>query len=120
MCNLRGGILFSANSHLCPGGPGWGKAHHAMLRRHWHMMRFGFLIICFSGVGCGGCDQPRMADVPASTQNLKVISAAYLEATKQLDRPPQDVNELTPYLKKHGDPAAILRSPDDGQEYVIL
>jgi hypothetical protein len=43
-----------------------------------------------------------------------------LKATNELSRPPQNLEELMPYLKAAGDPAKILRSPDDGQEYKIL
>jgi len=59
-------------------------------------------------------------ELPASIQNLKRIGSAYLEATNQLGRPPNNAGELTPHLKRYGDPATILRSPADGQDYVIL
>jgi len=48
------------------------------------------------------------------------IRSAYLRATKALGRPPQDKNDLIPYLKRGGDPAVFLRSPDDGEDYMIL
>ncbi len=78
----------------------------------------GFLLACFGIAGCGG--EPQSKDIPGSYQNLKSISAAYLEATKSLDRPPKDLDELMPYLKKQGDPETLLRSPNDGENYQIL
>jgi len=58
--------------------------------------------------------------MPGSTQNLRQIGAAYVKALDKLERPPNNVEELKPFLKEFGDPATILRSPDDGQDYKIL
>jgi hypothetical protein len=83
------------------------------------MIRFAWLLVLLAGVGCntGG---PVVGTAPPSYQNLKIISVVYLEATRSLNRPPERLEELTPFLKKRGDPAVLLRSPDDGQDYKIV
>lgn len=73
---------------------------------------FGLLML----VGC----QPPVREVPAVYQNLKAISTAYLTATDDLGHPPRNMEELTPFLKRAGDPEKMLRSPNDGEPYVIL
>jgi len=52
--------------------------------------------------------------------NLSKIQRAYDLAVKSLGRPPARVEELRPFLKDAGDPDQILRSPRDGQPYVVL
>jgi hypothetical protein len=54
------------------------------------------------------------------TENLSTISLAYNRATDKLGRAPKDLDELKPFFKDLGDPDTILRSPHDGQPYVIL
>lgn len=67
-------------------------------------------------LGCSSA--PVEKEVDPTVLNFKRISQAYREATNSLERPPQNVDELLPYLK--GERAEILRSPNDGQEYTIL
>ena len=81
------------------------------------------VLASLAGVGCGGSptDVPAK-QAPVSYQNLKIIQKAYLAATQELGHPPQNAGEIMPYLrtKNEGDKAALLRSPDDGEEYKIL
>jgi hypothetical protein len=44
---------------------------------------------------------------------------AYRQAMTALGRPPRNAEEIRPYLAKLGDPANLLRSPSDGEDYVI-
>lgn len=72
-----------------------------------------------------GCGSKAPVDVSSnqSAQNLLHIWAAYSQASNQLGRPPQSAAELTPFLKNVAgdvDPASILRSPDDNEDYVIV
>jgi hypothetical protein len=53
-------------------------------------------------------------------QNLNQIGTAYDKATEKLGHPPQNLEQLKPFLKPYGDPETILRSPHDGLPYVIL
>jgi len=68
--------------------------------------------------GCGSETVEKQRD--RSADNLKLISRAYIDETKDLERPPSNLEELTPSLKKLGEPAEILQSPHDGQDYTIL
>src|SRR5262249_53521491 len=63
---------------------------------------------------------PEEKEVPAAHQNLRFISAAYFRATIKLDRPPRTLEELRPFLKEQTESADVLRSPNDGENYVIL
>src|SRR5688500_1657546 len=79
--------------------------------------RIAFGLLLLSPCGCGS--RPTVQAVPESHQNLRNISFAYAQATDSLGRGPLNKEELKPFLKKMGDPAEILRSPVDGQEFVI-
>jgi hypothetical protein len=79
----------------------------------------GIFLACLCALGCGSSATHELRPEP-SLERLKIISRAYIEATRDLEHPPQNVGELMPYLKGGEDPATILRSPNDGQEYTIL
>jgi hypothetical protein len=66
-----------------------------------------------------GCRSTTSKAVPESSRNLRCIRDAYLKATEKLERPPANLQELMPFLKEEGEPDQILRSPEDGQDYVI-
>jgi hypothetical protein len=68
----------------------------------------------------GGCSS-RTADRPfdPSEERLLELGNAYVNATNRLGRPPRDFKELEPSLQP-GAPADILRSPHDGEPYVIF
>jgi hypothetical protein len=53
----------------------------------------------------------------AETENLTKILAAYDQATRQLGRPPANLEEFKPFLTPYGNADEILRSPHDGQPY---
>lgn len=72
--------------------------------------------------GCGG-EAPVVVEDDKSAQYLQQIGAAYSQATAKLGRPPQNANELSEIIKSNpgsADPATILRSPDDNEDYVIV
>jgi hypothetical protein len=75
-------------------------------------------LACFFTAGCSRTTLPAVKQ--QDTGNLTTIGLAYNRATDKLGRPPKDLEELKPHLKDLGDPEAILRSPHDGQPYVIL
>jgi hypothetical protein len=77
-----------------------------------------FFLLCAALAGCARATLPVVKQ--QDTSNLTTISLAYNRATDKLGRPPKDLDELKPHLKELGDPDAILRSPHDGQPYVIL
>ncbi len=80
----------------------------------------GFILACLAAAGCGSSGDVSVHQVTGSYQNLMAIGRAYFQATNRLDRPPLRTDDLMPELKKQGDPAILLRSPDDGQDYKIL
>jgi hypothetical protein len=77
-----------------------------------------YLLACAALAGCARAPLPAVKQ--EDTANLSTIGLAYNRATDKLGRPPKDLEELKPFLKELGDPEAILRSPHDGQPYVIL
>jgi len=80
-----------------------------------------WLLMCLGGLGCGSSEAPPVVAAGGESYlHLRTIKSAYANATKALNRPPQNLDELMPFLKKAGDPAKTLRSPDDGEEYKIL
>jgi hypothetical protein len=52
--------------------------------------------------------------------HLQSINGAYVKTTQKLGRPPKDAQEIRPALQEIGDPDQLLRSPSDGQEFVII
>lgn len=66
-----------------------------------------------------GCSGAVVNHGSKEEQNLRYIGRAYVQFTNKEGRPPADVEEIKPYLKEFGEPDTILRSPVDGQSYVI-
>jgi hypothetical protein len=76
------------------------------------------LLACIVLAGCSSSPDPVVKQEEA--ENLTKIGVAYDRATKQLGHPPQNPDQLKPFLKEYGDPESILRSPQDRLPYVIL
>jgi hypothetical protein len=79
------------------------------------------IFMMLAAITLGGCSAnappaPHFAD----TENLSKIERAYHADLQKLGRPPANADQLKPYLKEFGDPDAILRSPRDGEPYVII
>jgi hypothetical protein len=67
-----------------------------------------------------GCSTSAPPLVPKEHgENLASILTAYSEAALKLQRPPNSLEELKPFLQKLGDPSRLLVSPHDGQPYEI-
>jgi hypothetical protein len=79
----------------------------------------GGLVLVLASLMATGC-RPSAPGKDEHTSNLAHIGQAYDEATARLGRPPQDMDDLKPYLERYGRPDRILRSPHDGLPYVIL
>jgi hypothetical protein len=69
---------------------------------------------------CAGCGAPPEREVSGPRKSLRAINTAYMRATDKLNRGPANLKELLPYLKEQGEPDQLLRSTDDGQEFVII
>ena len=74
--------------------------------------------VALFAVGCGTGEN--LSTVPPTVENLRKVRDGYFEARRVLDRPPRSKEELIPSLKKFGEPDQLLRSPDDGEEFVIV
>ena len=71
-------------------------------------------LLAFSGCSHGGDERPL---APAEDRLVK-IAYAYNNATMQLKRAPKELAEIRPYFEGAAD--EITRSPNDGEEFVIL
>lgn len=83
---------------------------------------FILISLVFAAAGCGS-STPVAGEVDVSRQNLQKIGVAYGRATAQLKRPPEKSDDLLPFLTsdtRPGDPLSVLRSPNDGENYVIV
>lgn len=81
------------------------------------------LLLGFALVGCRSSSPSVGGKVDQSRQNLQRIGVAYSQASLTLRRSPRNLDELLTFLRdsKTGVPARdVLRSPDDGEEYVIV
>ena len=72
--------------------------------------------------GCGttattGEEKPPPTE---AQRRLIAIGDAYVRATAKLNRPPNNVNELIPFLKPIGKPEELLKSPEDNQNFEIV
>jgi hypothetical protein len=52
--------------------------------------------------------------------HLQAINGAYIKTTEKLGRPPKNSAEIRPALQENGNPDELLRSPVDGEEFVIV
>src|ERR1700733_12499030 len=78
-----------------------------------------FVLAAICLTGCGGEQQKVVVSSPVEG-NLHAIREAYFKAARELGRPPRSKEELVGALKNLGDPVTLLRSPDDGNEFVIV
>jgi hypothetical protein len=82
------------------------------------------LVVVVSGCGgCGGSSTQVVVQHDKSAQNLQQIAAAYSQAAQKLGHPPREAKDLEEILKAgpgNPDPATVLRSPDDNENYVIV
>jgi hypothetical protein len=69
-------------------------------------------------MGCSSAKQP--AELSPEEKGIVTVGLAYRDASVALKRGPARAEELTPYLKKYGDPEQLLVSPSDGQPYHIV
>ncbi len=75
--------------------------------------------VSFLATGCSS--KPALQAVGMSeTENLSKIERAFDSAREKLGRPPANLEQLKPFLKEFGDADQILRSPRDGEPYVII
>src|SRR5262249_53852929 len=81
------------------------------------------LAVVVGGLGPAGCSSGPAKPEDPSMRNLRKIAQAYELANEMRGRPPRGGEELRGFLKElgeKGDSDQILRSPRDGQPYVII
>ncbi len=76
-------------------------------------------LVAVSMVGCSR-QETVTAVTPPVIENLRAVRDGFFEARRVLDRPPRSKDEIVQYVKKYGDPAQLFRSPDDGEELVVI
>jgi hypothetical protein len=78
------------------------------------------LLLIGSGLVFQGCgNTPTAAAQSPIHDHLRAIAGAYADCTITQGKPPQNLEELWPYLALRGDAQELLRSPRDGKALVI-
>jgi hypothetical protein len=84
---------------------------------------FGVLsafMLAFVLSGCSTATTGKIPEINKAQEHLQAIADAYVTVADGRGRPPQSASDLTPVLKQRGDPASFLKSPNDGEPYVII
>jgi len=79
----------------------------------------GFAALLVVGCGSRSSMQPYDAKTVEAADQFRKVAAAYNQAYQKKRRPPT-ADDLKPFLKQHGDPEALLISPLDGKQLVIV
>lgn len=77
------------------------------------------LAVCASFGGCSPSEVVVHAKVDPAQENLMRIGAAYQRYNTEFAKPPTSADQIKRFLKEFGNPDEMLRSPRDGQPYVI-
>jgi hypothetical protein len=80
-----------------------------------------FTTVTFFLVALAGCGQRvHVGESIPGREHLLALGGAYSKAAQSLGHAPQDLDEILPFMPtKSADKASVLRSPDDGEEYVV-
>jgi hypothetical protein len=73
-------------------------------------------------VGLASCSKPDVVvrtPLDRSHENLLKLGAAYTRFNSKYNKAPKNLDELKPFLQELGRPDELLRSPRDGEPYVI-
>jgi hypothetical protein len=57
---------------------------------------------------------------PPTVEHLGAVRDGFFAARRVLGRSPRSKDEIVEYVKKSGDPAQLFRSPDDGEDFIII
>jgi hypothetical protein len=79
-------------------------------------------VLAISLLALAGCSpKPKgVQELEPVVKNLQTLNGAYIKTTEKLGRPPKNTAEIRPALQESGDPDQLLRSPIDGEEFVII
>jgi hypothetical protein len=78
----------------------------------------GVTVVALMLLGCNNAPPPRT--ITGGEANLARINQAYLMASQGLKHPPRNEKELMPYIEELGESSDVLRSPGDGEKFVII
>jgi hypothetical protein len=78
------------------------------------------LLIAALMIGSSSCKSRPAESVSKTYAQLIKLDLAYQEATEKRNRAPSNLDDLLPYLKKQGDPAELLRSDNDQENFLIV
>lgn len=74
------------------------------------------ILFVFCLLGCGGSQKESSLPTDPTYLALEKIGNAYI----RIDPPPQKKSDLVAALKTFGKPEEILKSPNDGHEFIIV
>lgn len=86
----------------------------------WYRVMKARLLFVMAALGCG---QPTVVEKTGGDTggaNLLALNNFYVKAAAQLKHPPRNLAELKSGSKSQGDLEAVLKSPVDGEPYVII
>ena len=72
-------------------------------------------------IGCSSSDPVNVSKTRSEQiANLQMIRAAYNQAIETTGRPPANEKEARRFLEAFGNPDEILKSPVDGEPYIVI
>jgi hypothetical protein len=82
----------------------------------------GLLLLALMLFPLAGCSsKPKgVQELEPVVMHLQAINGAYMKTTQKLGRPPKNSAEIRPALQETGNPDELLRSPIDGEEFVVV
>ena len=82
-------------------------------------LRMALPLALVGGIGCTPSQVVVQAQLDPSHENLMRIGSAYSRFNTKYRKAPANVADLLPFLKEFGNPEQLLRSPKDGEPYII-
>ena len=79
----------------------------------------GGLLFTTSLVGCSPSQVVVYTQLDPAREHLMKVCTAYIRYNTRYGKPPTGPDQLTPFLQELGSPAELLRSPRDGEPFVI-
>jgi hypothetical protein len=89
-----------------------------MTQRLLGVRALGTGLLFFTVVGCSS-KHTNQQPLSETEERLYTIGKAYIQASAQLNRGPKTISEIKSFLPADA-PGDLLRSPNDGEEFVIL
>ncbi len=78
----------------------------------------GLMVLAASLSGCGS--STHVVPLTPAEKALTNVALAYMDAHAELGHGPKNADDLKPFLKRFGNPAELLVSPNDGEPFVVI